>query len=113
LQKFTNVSEVLAATIIRAICPGDGGSKHFWYIGKLLPDYMAQQPRRQPSSYSATRTCNRVMLIVMIIESWTGERGDRNWFRKQRRLFEERTHTLNSCLARAPDISCVVPFIIV
>jgi hypothetical protein len=29
LQKFTNVSEVLAATIIRAICPGDGGSKHF------------------------------------------------------------------------------------
>jgi hypothetical protein len=27
----------------------DGGSKHFWNIGKLLPDYTAQQPRRQPS----------------------------------------------------------------
>jgi hypothetical protein len=29
----------------------DDGSKHLWNIGKLLPDYMAQQPRRQPSSY--------------------------------------------------------------
>jgi hypothetical protein len=30
----------------------DGGSKHLWNVGKLLPDYTAQQPRRQPSSYS-------------------------------------------------------------
>jgi hypothetical protein len=32
--------------------PHDGGSKDLWDIGKLLPDYMALQPRRQPSSYS-------------------------------------------------------------
>jgi hypothetical protein len=28
------------------------GSKHLWNVSKLLPDYMAQHPRRQPSSYS-------------------------------------------------------------
>jgi hypothetical protein len=32
--------------------PDDGGSKHFWNVGKLLPDYMAQHSRRQSSSYS-------------------------------------------------------------
>jgi hypothetical protein len=31
--------------------PDDGGSKHLWNAGKLLPDYTAQQPRRQQSSY--------------------------------------------------------------
>jgi hypothetical protein len=30
----------------------DGGSKDLWNVGKLLPDYMALQHRRQPSSYS-------------------------------------------------------------
>jgi hypothetical protein len=30
----------------------DGGSKDIWNVGKLLPDYTALQPRRQPSSYS-------------------------------------------------------------
>jgi hypothetical protein len=29
-----------------------GGSKDLWNVGKLLPDYMALQPRRQPSLYS-------------------------------------------------------------
>jgi hypothetical protein len=33
-------------------CPVDGGSKDLWNVGKLLPDYTALQPRRQPSSYS-------------------------------------------------------------
>jgi hypothetical protein len=28
----------------------DGGSKDLWNAGKLLPDYTALQPRRQPSS---------------------------------------------------------------
>jgi hypothetical protein len=27
-----------------------GGSKHIWNAGKLVPYYMSQQPRRQPSS---------------------------------------------------------------
>jgi hypothetical protein len=31
--------------------PDDGGGKHLWNVGKLLPDYTAQQPRRQPSSW--------------------------------------------------------------
>jgi hypothetical protein len=29
----------------------DGGSKHLWKVGNLLPDFTAQQPRRQSSSY--------------------------------------------------------------
>jgi hypothetical protein len=29
---------------------GDGGSKHLWNVGKILPDYMAQHPRRRSSS---------------------------------------------------------------
>jgi hypothetical protein len=29
--------------------PDDGGSKDLWNVGKLLPDHMALQPRRQPS----------------------------------------------------------------
>jgi hypothetical protein len=32
--------------------PDDGGSKDLWNVCKLLPDDTAQQPRRQPSSYS-------------------------------------------------------------
>jgi hypothetical protein len=30
--------------------PDDGGSKHLRNVGKFLPDYTAQHPRRQPSS---------------------------------------------------------------
>jgi hypothetical protein len=55
MLKFTDVSEVLATSIIRAIfthCPDDGGRKYLWNVGKLLPDYSVLQPRRQPSSYS-------------------------------------------------------------
>jgi hypothetical protein len=37
--------------------PDDGGSKDLWNTGKLLPDYTALQPRRQPSSINVfTRT---------------------------------------------------------
>jgi hypothetical protein len=31
--------------------PDDWGSKVLWNFGKFIPDYTAQQPRRQPSSY--------------------------------------------------------------
>jgi hypothetical protein len=44
--KFTDVSEVLAATIIRAIRPGDGGSKYLRNVGQFLQYYTAQNPRR-------------------------------------------------------------------
>jgi hypothetical protein len=33
--------------------PDDGGSKDLWNVGKLLPDYTALQPRRQPYSDSS------------------------------------------------------------
>jgi hypothetical protein len=29
------------------------GSKHIWNVGQFLPDYTAQHPRRQSSSYSS------------------------------------------------------------
>jgi hypothetical protein len=37
------------------VCRRFGGSKHLWNDGKLLPDYTAQQPSRQPCSYSPPR----------------------------------------------------------
>jgi hypothetical protein len=33
-------------------CPDDEGSKHLWNVGQFLPNYTAQHPRRQSSSYS-------------------------------------------------------------
>jgi hypothetical protein len=53
--KFTGVSHVLAASIIRMMSKPHAKNwflKHLWNVGKLLPDYTAQHPRRQPSSYS-------------------------------------------------------------
>jgi hypothetical protein len=32
--------------------PGDGGNKHLWNVGNILPDYTALQLRRQKSTYS-------------------------------------------------------------
>jgi hypothetical protein len=34
--------------------PDDGGSNHLWNVGKLLPDYTAQHPRRQSIFLPAT-----------------------------------------------------------
>jgi hypothetical protein len=31
--------------------PDDGGSKHILNLSKLLPNYIVQQPRRQPSAF--------------------------------------------------------------
>jgi hypothetical protein len=42
--KLTNISEVLTALNIK---------EYFWNVGQILPDYTAQQSRRQPSSYSS------------------------------------------------------------
>jgi hypothetical protein len=36
--------------LLQGDCPDDGGSKDLRNDGKLLPDYTALQPRRQPSS---------------------------------------------------------------
>jgi hypothetical protein len=40
--KFTDVPEVLAVSIIRAMSSDDGGSKHLLNVGKHLPDYLSQ-----------------------------------------------------------------------
>jgi hypothetical protein len=47
---FICISNLLTHSLTH--CPDDGGSKDLWNVGKLLPDYTALQPRRQPSSYS-------------------------------------------------------------
>jgi hypothetical protein len=39
---------VVAPCILAGLVDGD--SKHFLNVGKLLADYTAQHPRRQPSS---------------------------------------------------------------
>jgi hypothetical protein len=44
-------------------CLDDGGSKHLWNVGKILPDYMAQQPRRQPSSLIYLFICGLLMVV--------------------------------------------------
>jgi hypothetical protein len=44
---FTDDSEVLAAFINR---PDSGGSKQIQNVGKLIPDYKSQHPRRWSSS---------------------------------------------------------------
>jgi hypothetical protein len=35
--------------------PDGGRIKYFWNVGKVQPDYMAQHPRKQSSSYSPPR----------------------------------------------------------
>jgi hypothetical protein len=52
--------------------PDDGGSKDLWNVGKLLPDYMALQPGRQPSLYSPlwepqSLQVNKKFLLLMCI----------------------------------------------
>jgi hypothetical protein len=46
----------------RGVCclhyQGDnGGGKHLLNFGKFLPDYMAQHPRRQPSTGNCAKEC--------------------------------------------------------
>jgi hypothetical protein len=52
--KFTDVSEVYTASIIRAThLPDDGRCTNLWNVGKLLAGYTALQSRRQqPSAYA-------------------------------------------------------------
>jgi hypothetical protein len=47
---FSDVSEVFPASVTRTHRTDGGGSKHLSNVSKLLPDYMAQHPKRQPTS---------------------------------------------------------------
>jgi hypothetical protein len=50
----------------------DVDSKHLWNVGKLLPDFMAQESRRQPSSYTppwepeSSRVTSPVCVLPML-----------------------------------------------
>jgi hypothetical protein len=59
--------------------PDDGGSKHLWNVDKLLPDYIAQQPRRQPSSFIFSLfvclfVCSLPYIFMVLVESKWGFR---------------------------------------
>jgi hypothetical protein len=45
LEKLTDVSEVLTASIIRV--PDDGGNNYLWNVCQFLRDYTAQHPGRR------------------------------------------------------------------
>jgi hypothetical protein len=42
--------------------------KYVWNVGKLLPEYMAQQPRRQPSSSSVISHLNAVHTFAIFLQ---------------------------------------------
>jgi hypothetical protein len=46
--------------------PDDGGSKGLWNVGKRLPDYTAQHPRRQPSSDSPQWEPQMSLIFVLL-----------------------------------------------
>jgi hypothetical protein len=52
--------------------PDGGGSKDLWNVGKLLPDYTAQQSRRQPSSPSTTAIfgCRSSARRLAVLSKW-------------------------------------------
>jgi hypothetical protein len=50
--KYTDVPEVLTASIIRVISTDDGGGAHLWNVGLLLWDYTAECPISLSSSNS-------------------------------------------------------------
>jgi hypothetical protein len=48
----------------------DGGSKDLWNSGKLVPDYMTLQSRRQPSSYSPPWEIQIRLILCNIKEAY-------------------------------------------
>jgi hypothetical protein len=57
---------------VTSLIPDDGGSKDLWNVGRLLPDYTALQPRRQPSSlfvvFNKVITSCCVIFRIMVIK---------------------------------------------
>jgi hypothetical protein len=53
--------------------PDDGGSKHLWNVGKLIPDYTAQQPTRQSSSTVGLKKSRKFLnqLPTTGLQFWT------------------------------------------
>jgi hypothetical protein len=76
-QVLTAVSTKMAVFWVVAPCClhhqgdewDDGGSKDLWNVGKLLPDYTALQPKRQPSSrngFFLSSPCNMSTPYVVL-----------------------------------------------
>jgi hypothetical protein len=63
----------------------DGGSKHQWNVGKLLPDYTALHLRRQPSSHIppenliSHRHLRSISLTVLVLCVFTYLSFRMNW----------------------------------
>jgi hypothetical protein len=61
--------------------PDNGGSKHLWNVGKVLPDYMTQHPWRQQSSYPSrepevSQMCTCFGLYSLTRNCLIGQRRD-------------------------------------
>jgi hypothetical protein len=61
--------------------PDDEGSKHLWNVSKLLPDYTAQHPRRQPAIFilAAVRTCSLYLDPLRILTTCFLKRRPWSW----------------------------------
>jgi hypothetical protein len=61
--------------------PDDGGSKDLWNFGKLLPDYMALQPRRQPSSNCIQRhVVDQIKFLLFSVYSQQSKQITSVWY---------------------------------
>jgi hypothetical protein len=59
--------------------PDDGGRSALWNVSKYLPDYTAQHPRRQRSSYSLWELKILPFLFMFTIHSATNGSGRATW----------------------------------
>jgi hypothetical protein len=55
--------------------PDDGGNKHLWNVGKLLPDYTVQHPRRVNFIFEYCRhVVKYTYLFCLLIKKWRTRR---------------------------------------
>jgi hypothetical protein len=79
----------------------DGGSKDLWNVGKLLPDYTALQPRRQPSSYSPPCSLGDTLMMEAVSTSETSV----NFYQTTRRNAPEDSHLHIHSYKKWPNLS--------
>jgi hypothetical protein len=59
--------------------PDDGGSKHLWNFGELLPGYMTQHPRRQSSSKITLHFSSIIFLTCSSSCTWKWDTENFGW----------------------------------
>jgi hypothetical protein len=67
--------------------PDDGGSKHLWSVGKLLPDYTTQQHRRQ-TLHTRRRENLKSQSLYVFISMWMCELRERTTYVAPKRCIE-------------------------